>query len=606
MNSSDQTAQVSNIDSSSHGGEGEGRMPVDEAFPFPQYREHQEEILRTARKALFEDGKDIVVIDAPTGIGKSGINIALGRMSESAFYTTPQRKLREQLQSDTSLKPYHTTLKARRDYTCDSVPSEHAAEDEEYNCQSCPVNYKDELSCADFECSYWRDKGAAMNDRIATITFAYLIIDGRIPPYTQPVAETGGQSSINGFERSDTGMQVSFDDRELLIIDEAHTLAEQIAGLHAGQTLGPKTLKTRKAKDYFAKRVPGKIEDDVSPYDVFNDALKSQMMKTDTRLGELSVPDIVPVIKATLSAVSDKSNVLDKHPITEQGGYVKSDLESMEWKLSNVISDVEDGRAWVMDTEKLNTGRYEVMLKPVWVDRFLDNNVWDRADKLILSTATLPFRDKPEHWLQRIGLDPDTAKIISKPMPFPVEHRRVRLDYQIGNMSRGGVEDNWSEIVSTLSNLCEKHDGEKGIVHTVSYDRAEKLHETFSDNSIGHSQEDTADASTVINYWQNSDKQMLFTPSMTEGVDLEGDKCRWQVILKVPYRSTGDPRVDYLLNEEDDWDWYNDLAAREIIQAVGRAVRSKQDHATTYVFDEAFDRVMSGRMPQWFEDALIE
>jgi hypothetical protein len=35
----------------------------------------------------------------PTGIGKSLINVALANLAESAFYTTPQKKLRHQLEN---------------------------------------------------------------------------------------------------------------------------------------------------------------------------------------------------------------------------------------------------------------------------------------------------------------------------------------------------------------------------------------------------------------------------------------------------------------------------------------------------------------------------
>lgn len=62
---------------------------ADAAFPFASYRDHQRDILHTAANALFgENEMDTVVIDAPTGIGKSGINIALGQLADSAFYTT--------------------------------------------------------------------------------------------------------------------------------------------------------------------------------------------------------------------------------------------------------------------------------------------------------------------------------------------------------------------------------------------------------------------------------------------------------------------------------------------------------------------------------------
>lgn len=581
----------------------EDRMSIDEAFPFESFREHQKEILEEASELLFEKGYDTVAIDAPTGIGKSGINIALGRMANSAFYTTPQKKLRKQLQQDDDLAPFHSALRSRRDYTCRSAPNEFAQEDKTYSCDSCPVNNSGDHSCMDYDCSYWSAKEDAMNHQIATLTFAYLIIDGRLPTNTEVMQHMNGQSKLNSVEMDTGSVQISFGDREILIVDEGHTLAEQVASLHAGNTLGPKTIKTDDTADYAAERAGG--IDDVYPYDVFNNELQKCLKNCGKSAEAADVSDITPALKTTKSAIEGKASLLSQHRLTERGGKMMSRLNSLEWKLETVIEDMDDGRPWVMDGEKLTSGRYRVELKPVWVDRFLSQNVWSRADKVILSTATLPFRDDPDEWFERLGRDPESADVISKPMPFPVENRQVRLDYQIGNMSSGGVNDNWDEIVNTIEELSEKHDGEKGLIHTVSYDRAERLHDEFPDRTTLHEQDSTADASSIINYWQHSDSQILLTPSMTEGVDLEGDMCRWQVILKVPFRAIGDPRVDYLLNEEGDWNWYNDVAAREMIQAVGRIVRSPEDYGTTYVFDEAFDRVMSGRTPDWFEEAII-
>jgi Rad3-related DNA helicase len=175
----------------------------------------------------------------------------------------------------------------------------------------------------------------------------------------------------------------------------------------------------------------------------------------------------------------------------------------------------------------------------------------------------------------------------------------------IGSMSSGGVDDHWDEIVERVREIGKRHPHDKGIVHTVSYDRAERLHKALPQLTMYHDQKKDLTSAGWITKWQQSDKQIFLTPSMTEGVDLKGDLCRFQILLKVPYRNIGDARVDYLLNEENEWEWYHDTAAREIIQSIGRAVRSKDDHATYYVLDSKFDQAMNGRTPDWLEEAIV-
>ena len=569
-------------------------------FPFPTFREHQQEILHEAARALYEnDDISIVVIDAPTGIGKSGINIALGNTATGgAFYTTPQKKLRNQLQSDEDLEQHHVALRSRRDYTCNSAPSDISDPNKTYSCDTCPVNTRDDYSCREYSCDYWSAKEEGMNNSLVTLTFSFLIVDNRIPTYID--TEESGE------------VQISFADRESLIIDEGHTLAEQVTSLHAGFILNNQTIETASVHIYDKESqssadLPEYVED-AFPYQTFNEEIEAILSDYPpwTDIDDLGAEDVEPALRELHSSLNMKINALDAVSLTESGEEVKSEFESLVWKLKNVLEDLENDEPWVVSGGVVSDGEYEVQLKPVYADGFLEDNVWNRAENIILSTATLPYRHNPKKWLKRIGLDPSEAKIISKPMPFPAENRQIRLDHQIGKMSGGGVDDHWDDIVAKVEELSRKHDGEKGLVHTVSYDRAERLHKALPNLTMLHEQDSPLTSEGLIKKWQRSDKQLLLSPSMTEGVDLEGDKCRWQILLKVPFRNLNDPRVDYLINEENDWEWYNDLAAREIIQSVGRAVRSKEDYATYYVFDTAFDRVMSGRMPEWFEEAIVE
>ena len=96
---------------------------------------------------------------------------------------------------------------------------------------------------------------------------------------------------------------------------------------------------------------------------------------------------------------------------------------------------------------------------------------------------------------------------------------------------------------------------------------------------------------------------------MMEGVDLEGDMCRWQALLKVPYPNMGDSRVDYLMDANTgygkDWQWYNENTAQSVVQSVGRAVRSKDDYADYYVLDKSFNSIRNSvAFPAWFEQAI--
>jgi Rad3-related DNA helicase len=81
---------------------------------------------------------------------------------------------------------------------------------------------------------------------------------------------------------------------------------------------------------------------------------------------------------------------------------------------------------------------------------------------------------------------------------------------------------------------------------------------------------------------------VLVSPSMTEGVDLEGDASRFQVICKVPFPYLGDKLVSKRMHK---WDWwYPFQTAKTIIQSVGRSIRSADDKAVTYILDSDWER----------------
>lgn len=87
--------------------------------------------------------------------------------------------------------------------------------------------------------------------------------------------------------------------------------------------------------------------------------------------------------------------------------------------------------------------------------------------------------------------------------------------------------------------------------------------------------------------WFNSDYQVFFSVAMDEGIDLDGDKCRWQVLAKTLYPHMGDKRVEFRIKERNDWDWYNRAAAIQIQQAYGRGVRSPEDECVFYILDSS-------------------
>ena len=95
---------------------------------------------------------------------------------------------------------------------------------------------------------------------------------------------------------------------------------------------------------------------------------------------------------------------------------------------------------------------------------------------------------------------------------------------------------------------------------------------------------------------------------MNEGVDLPGDKCRFQIIYKMPYPSISDKQIKARKSVEKKW--YDYQTAISLVQTYGRGMRSEDDYCVTYFIDSrlnSFIRRDSKRdclIPDFFKEAI--
>lgn len=220
-----------------------------------------------------------------------------------------------------------------------------------------------------------------------------------------------------------------------------------------------------------------------------------------------------------------------------------------------------------------------------------------KVRKLILMSATIAEPD-----IQDLGLGRRRVGYIEVPSDIPVENRP--FIYQgVGSMGRANQRIILPKAMEKLYEIIEKSSG-RGFVHST-YGLVSSIHGTGGDAKfISH---DAFNKQHTLDAWLgNKDDHRTFVGcGLTTGLNLAGDICRWQAILKCQFPDLADPAVAAKAAQNPEW--YQWTTIKQIIQAYGRVCRAPDDHGATYCLDSDFLMLYNKArhlFPGWFTEAV--
>jgi len=261
----------------------------------------------------------------------------------------------------------------------------------------------------------------------------------------------------------------------------------------------------------------------------------------------------------------------------------------------------KDDPGWVYDG--YDDGN--VIFRPIKIGKFGNELLWPHASKFLLMSATILSADLMAEELGYNG----SYELIDVPSNFPLENRRINV-VPIANMSYRNREQAWPVMAKGIEGVLARHPDERILVHTVSYELARYL----NDNLRNHTDRpivtytDSRGKGDALQQYKDGKNSVLLAPSMDRGIDLPDDLCRVQVVAKIPFPNTKDKRINARMYSSGGKAWYALQTIRTLIQMTGRGIRSKDDHATTYILDEQFKLNLSKYdylFPRWWKDALV-
>jgi ATP-dependent DNA helicase DinG len=529
-----------------------------EFFPMETPREKQIKSLEFVQRAVDRNYTDII-ISAPTGIGKTGIGVALCLWASQAiapefmpggYYLVTQKLLQDQLENDfpSFLEQYRSlgcSLKSATEYKCPK-----------YTTCKAGSYMPDALRCRERAanlCTYTLQKEDFARSLVGITNYPYFFTERSYVQQMKP--------------------------RTMLVADECHTLEKQILGfvdIHI-------TIESLEEWTPFIRPVP------VMP----------------------TIEEFVSWLRRKyIGALEDKLIDLKDKIIGEHANVkFQTELNKAENHLGRIkaaIVDIErEPSSWVYWQEEKN-GQLESIAKPLYAHRFTKQLLFDAARIRVYLSA---YPGPKAVFCRNLGLDPAKVARIDLSSTFPVENRPIHLLF-CGSMGRKYIDETIPRLLRVCEKILASHPNEKGLIHCHSYKLGDAIFKALSASPHGkrllYPRKADEREAAFLKHMESDEPTVLLSPSMTEGFSLDDDLARWQIIAKMPYPNLGDKQVE--AKKDLDQEWYTLQTITTVIQACGRIVRSDTDHGVTYVLDSDFQMLFDKNpefFPKWFTDAFV-
>jgi ATP-dependent DNA helicase DinG len=632
-------------------------------FPFASQRDNQEKVLNEIADA-FNSGYKYIILEAPTGFGKSPIAITFALSFGSSYICTATKDLQTQYSRDF---PYIVVAKGKNNYQC--LVKDDFIRNDRYKCGSCVSGNGNE--CFHQTVEYgpcmtndnFKDKGCKYRTFLAdykvtnkgTKDEQVFIDSNKRSRYEKDYSswlhlmdlkdqrEWKACEYFNQLNRALTSSHSIFNysfflkllpykkslpEREILVLDEGHLLETEIVKFR-GLTIS-KRRWTRYLHDF---KIVDYGYDDIEKWVSFLIELETKMLiltgnrslaeyhtsERKIRYNWSQNEDSVlqfrnkKIVSADQLFDSDKEIAekydpeISKESIVNLGDELAIDaLRDTERLTVTINSILSNPRHWIVsEVKKENYKVVKVEFKPLDVSTHC-KAVFEKCSKTLIMSATI-LNDKA--FCRSVGLSYNDVRFIQVESDFPAEHRPIfPLNIAYLNYNNLQTTEVKSAIAKTVDNLMSIHTKDKGIIHTTSYDQLNFIKNNISENNVRRLLVTDPDIQRdeVISQHTNALKPtVLISPSLHTGLNLKDQLSRFQIITKVPYPNKNDRWTNAKRNADQEWYYWQ--TALKLIQAYGRSVRSKDDWAKTYILDSAFGYFIKKNkdiLPLWFTKAI--
>jgi ATP-dependent DNA helicase DinG len=538
---------------------------IEDHFPFSEVRPAQATAMQTVVKAHSQN-KKFTIIEAPTGMGKSGVGLAVASWAKTlrsnqrgvfpgSYYLSPQKSLTAQMMRDFEENGL-LELKGKSNYHCHT---------HNVDCDTGSVINKSSNQGDDREvcggCPYKAAKSAFIDNPFGVTNFSYYL--------------------------NETQYAGQLPNREFLVLDEGHNVERLI--LDFADT----TITRNRMNEINLGALP-----------VFE---PGQNVKCLNWLHT----EFVPACGTYMQFLENELKLAKIEGRRDETVQFSKKLDSYDkflCRLNRFINtdDLSNWLCYTSEEDLRNNKPAELVIKPLTASLFADEILFRKAANVLIMSATiLDFRTV----MRNLGINDSNAELLALPSDFPVENRPIFFK-PVGNMNYKEKDKTLPKMVQLVEKILTKYADKKGIVHTHSYAINKAIVDHLRGTAhkfriITHTSFPGSRDQAILDHMMSPEPTVLFSPSMSEGLDLKEDLSRFQIICKVPY-----PFMDVYIKARmrKDPSWYQLQTALTLVQATGRSVRTKTDKAHTFILDGDFERFLNMNqriLPRWWTNSLV-
>lgn len=530
-------------------------------FPYKEPRKIQKSILQIMDKNW--DSYKFYICELPTGVGKSAIAKTVCSSVKNGFIVTATKQLQDQYYNEFKDRSL-VSIKGKANYPCALNPR--------LNCETgyCVVDKKLLSNCkSDNTCKYYSLRDKALKSNTVLTSYQYFFRSIECAGFWKP--------------------------RNVIVFDECHLLENQLVQW-ASIKLNPKELiekynvtKNCNMQDFCRISMIPTEQGYKKNEDWILTILKLIFNRRNEKFEEIKS-------SLNLTSLNPESINNDEYDIILESHKDYYELDKFYKKLEVFVKS-KNNNDWLV--EPTDEG---LELTPVDISDIFSYYIKQMAiDKIIFMSASI--LDLPG-FRKTLGLPKEQTLLIRSDSEFDPEKSPIIYN-PVCKMNYNEINNNLTKIADEIIKIIDKHPNEKGIIHTGNSTISKYLKDNINSNRLLVRYGDTINDSIINEHLKSKEPTILVSSSLSEGVDLKGDLSRFQIIVKLPWKSLTDKRISKKI--ESDNNWYVVEMFKSLIQQCGRSTRNNNDYSVTYVLDSSFKWwITSNQRKGWLQKQFLK